>query len=302
MIDIDWTLREQMHSFGTETYKKFLCSQVIHNWSKLVDSSIAAHVRPVTIEHDVLYVDAENSAFKDQLKFFAEEIIDAINDNFASEGLLIKEIRIARGFQVVNKPPKIISKPAPQPSKVELDQITLNDEELRRCEEQSRKVSNDVLRQTVLKTLLTQARLKKFRLSNGWHKCAKCDKLCPPQEMFCEVCTIKERELMIEELFKIFYDAPYLKTWEAQKILLERMPHMRRECLLEAVESARTSLIQRIASRIRYGDEDSPDVLKLVMLSKRLPADKLTPAVIKRALLDLKFNLAELPKSARKFL
>ena len=78
------------------------------------------------------------------------------------------------------------------------------------------------------------------------------------------------------------------------------MPHMRRECLPDAVESARTSLIQQIASHVRYGDDSSPNALKLVMLEKRLPPDKLTPAIIKRALSDLQFNLAELPKFPRK--
>ena len=101
---------------------------------------------------------------------------------------------------------------------------------------------------------------------------------------------------MTEELYKIFYDEPWLKPWEAQKILLERMPHMRRECQLDVVESARTSLIQKVAGNVRFGDEESPDVLKLVALKKRLPLEKLTPAIIRRALTDLRFNLAEQPK------
>ena len=96
---------------------------------------------------------------------------------------------------------------------------------------------------------------------------------------------------MVEELYRIFYDAPQLTTRDARKILLERMPQMRTECLPEAVESARTSLIQKVAAGIRYGDEDSPDVLKLVALAKRLTPDKLTPAIIRRTLLDLQFNL-----------
>ena len=299
MIDFDLALHEQVRALGKETYKKFLGSEVIRNWSKLVDDEIAAQVVPVTIEHGVLFVDAQSSAVKDQLKFFAEEIIDAINENFGREEPLVKEIRIAKGFQIADKPPKKVSEPAPV-EEVDLEQILLTDAEAKHCEEQAQRISDDKLRQTVLQTLLTQARLKKFRLVNGWHKCARCETLCPPAETFCEVCQIKERDAMTEELFKIFYDEPWLKTWDAQKILLERMPHMRRECLPDAVESARTSLIQQIASHVRYGDETSPNALKLVMLEKRLPPDKLTPAIIKRALSDLQFNLAELPKFPRK--
>lgn len=298
MIEVELAFRKQIRAFGVEAYKKFLCGEVIHNWSKLVNKSIAAQVRPVTLEHGVLFVDSESSAIKDQLKFFAEEIIDAINEKFAEDEPIVKEIRIAKGFQIADNPPKKISPPA-QISKVELEQITLSDEEIEHCEEQSKKISNEKLRQTILKTLITQARLKKFRLANGWHKCTKCDKLCPPEEIFCEVCRIKERELMIEELFKIFYDEPWLKTWEVREILLKRMPHMYRECLPDAIESARASLIQRVASHIRFGDEESPEVLRLVMLAKRLPPDKLTPAIIKRALADLQFNLADVPKVQR---
>lgn len=302
MIELDLALHKQIRSFGAATYKKFLYSEIIYNWDKIIDESISEQVRPVTIEHGVLFVDVQNSAFKDQMKFFAEEIIDAINENFRQKEPLVKDIKIAKGFQIANKPPKQkkISEPAKK-SEVDLKQITLTEEEVKRCEEQSKKISDDKLRRSTLEMLLTQTRLKKSRLANDWHKCAKCSSLCPPQETFCEVCKVKNHKAMIDELFKIFYDEPCLKTWEAQRILLERMPHMREECLPDAVESARVSLIQRLASHIRYGDEESSDVLKLVMLEKRLPPDKLTPAIIRRALIDLQFNLADLPKFSKRF-
>lgn len=299
MDELNLESHEQIRSLGKEAYKKFLYCKVIKNWSKFVDESIAAQVKPVAIEHGVLFVEAESSAVKDQLKFFAEEIIEAINEKFAEEEPLIKEIQIAKGFQVAAMPPEKTSEPA-QAEGITIDQITLTDEEIKRCEELSQRISNLSLRQTVLNALLARERRKKFQLAHNWHKCAKCDKLCPPEEMFCEVCEIKEREAMVDELFKIFYDEPWLKTWDAQKILLERMPHMRRECLPDTVESARSSLIQRIASRIRFIDEDSPDVLKLVALAKRLPPDKVTPAIIQRTLIELQFNLTSIPRFPRR--
>ncbi len=300
MIDSDNFLHEKMRSFGEETYKKFLCHELIYNWDELVDATIAKKIRPVTIERGVLFVDVKNSAFKDQLKFFAEEIVDAINYAFAQEPPLVKEIKIAKGFQIADMPPEKISVSAQiDKLKVTLEQITLTDEEIQSCRAQSEKFSDDSLRETVFLTLLSQTRIQKFRLANGWHKCRNCDKLCPPEEIFCEACRIKERNLMIEELFRIFYDAPWLKTLEAQKILLEKMPHMRDECQPDVIESARTSLIQKVAGGIRLGDEDSPDVMKLVMLAKRLPPEKITPAIVRRTLIDLQFNLAEQPKLQR---
>ncbi len=299
MITINNFLSEKMRSLGAAAYKKFLCNEVIQNWSRLVDENIAAKVKPVTIEHGILFVDVKSSAYKDQLKFLSEDIIDSINAAFAEGEPLVTSIQIAKGFQVANMPPEKISEPSFPDKNITLEQITLSDEEIARCQRQVQKISDEKLRQTALQTLLSQARVQKFRVANGWHKCARCNAFCPPQDFFCETCAIKARAEMVDELFKIFYDEPWLKTSAAQKILLERMPHMRTECSEDAVESARTSLIQKVAGRVRFGDEESPDVLKLVMLEKRLPPDKLTPAIIRRTLIDLQFNLADQAKILR---
>ena len=294
MIEINRAIHEQMRLLGKNTYKIFLCSEVFRNWSQLVDESTAAHVKPVKIERGILFVDVKSSAFKDQLKFLKEGIINAINENFGQDGRLVKEIRITKISPVADIAPKE-EKNYTEPKVNQTltpEQITLTEEEIKHCEERSEKISNPKLRQLAFSTLISQTRLRKFRLSNGWHKCQKCNALCPPEEDFCDACSIKEREKMMKSLFKIFNDEPWLKPWEAQKILLEQMPHMDKECSLSVVESARTSLIQRIASKIHFGDEKSPNVLKLVMLERRLPLEKLTPAIIKRTLYELQFNLA----------
>ena len=98
---------------------------------------------------------------------------------------------------------------------------------------------------------------------------------------------------MFNKLRNILCTAPQLKTHEAQKILLERMPYMSDECLPETVESIRLSLIQECVSKIRFGEEDPSDVLKLVALEKRLPFNELTPAIIKRTLLDMQSKLLD---------
>ena len=286
-------LREKMRAQGAEAYAKFRCSEVIHDWSKIVDETIAEQVQPVKLEHGTLFVHVQNSAFKDQLKFVAEEIIEAINDHFGQDEPLVKEIKIAKAFQIADMPRQEGTKDNGQGTSQAFEEVTLTAEEVKACEAQAETFPVEELRPTVLATLLSQARAQKFRRAQGWHKCADCEALCPPEEIFCEVCKIKARSAMVEELYRIFYDEPWLKTRDAQKILLERMPNMRKECSPDVIESARTTLIQKVAGGIRYGDEDSPDVMKLVMLEKRLPPEKLTPAIIRRTLLDLQFNLSE---------
>ena len=296
MIELDRALHEKFRSLGAVAYKKFLCAQVQKNWSRLVDEKISAHVEPVKIERGILFVGAESSAFRDQLKFFKEEILDAINGNFAQDEPLVKEIKIVKIF----KAPAVEKKSPEPPAELKFEEIILTEEEILRCEEQTENFPDEKMRPTILNALLAQTKGQKFRLLKGWHKCKKCDALCPPEENFCEVCRIKEREAMKKFLFAILNERPWLKTFDAQKILLKRMPHMRTECTPDAIDSARTSLIQSLAGRIRFGDETSPDVKKLVMLEKRVPPEKITPALIKRALSDLKFNLAERPPSLKK--
>ena len=291
MIEINRFVHDKMRALGEEVYKKFLAGEVIRLWNDLVDKSIAAQIKPVKIEHGVLFVCSQNSAFKDQLKFLTEEIIDTINGNFRQE--IVKKIRLARAFQIAEMPPEIKMPAQIEEPQLKPEDITLTDEEIAHCKELSESFSNVRLRGIFFETLLIQARGRKFRLAKGWHKCKKCESLCPPEESFCEVCLMQERETMNKALFKIFYDEPWLKAWEARKILLEQMPHMAKECSMAAVESARTTLIQRVASRVRFGDEKSPDALRLVMLAKRLPEEKLTPVIIKRTLSELQFNLSD---------
>lgn len=294
-MELENFLHEKMRSLGAEVYQKFLCDELICHWRELVDKNISAQVQPVKVEHGILFVAVKNSAFKDQLKFLAEDLIETVNKNFGQP--LVKKIKIAPSFQVADLPPEEI--PVQIEPKISIEEITLTAEEINRCEEQASKISDETLRRQMLETLLAQAKSQKFRLMNGWHKCRNCETLCPPEEIFCEVCEIKERELMNRELFKILYDSPQIKSWDAQKLLLKKMPYMKGECSLAAVESARTSLIQKIAEQVSLGDEESPTALKLVMLEKRLPPESLTPAIIRRTLMDLQYNLAEQPKIQR---
>ena len=299
-MELEKYLREKMRSLGSETYQRFLSSELAYHWRELVDKDISDKMTPVKLERGILFVAIESSAYKDQLKFLKADIIDAINEKFGEK--IVSSICPASPLQIDKMPPDKNSRAVVEKPKLTPEDMILSEEEIQRCEERAQKVSNEKLRETVLQTLLSQAKVQKFRQASGWHKCLKCDVLCPPEEIFCEVCKIKEREAMVNALFKILYDEPYLKAWDAQKILLNEMPHMKSECTLAAIESARSSLIQKVASKVRYGDEESPDVIKLVALAKRLPPDKLTPAIIRRALIDLQFNLSEQPKLQRYFL
>ncbi|MBR1646728.1 MAG: DUF721 domain-containing protein [Selenomonadaceae bacterium] len=295
MRDIESVLQESMRALGEEPYQKFLSDEIIFYWDTLVDKSISAGVQPIVFEKGVLFIHAKSSAVKDQLKFFAEEIIDAINERFGNGEDAVKEIRPAKPFQVAEF--KKTHRRAEQPEKVEntTDEIILTPEEIAHCEASVEKIADEDLRAVMLKTLLSRAKYKKFRLSNGWHKCKSCDSLCEETETLCEVCRLKEYDKIKRLLFDIFYDKPWLGSPEVQKIFVEKFPNLREQCPIDFVNSTRTSLIQLLAGRLARdeADEDSNEIMRIVMLERQLPPEKVTPAIIRRTLGELHFNFAD---------
>lgn len=294
MKELDDVLKMTLRALGPEIYKKILSDEIFKHWDTLVDKSISAGTQPIVLENGILFVHAKSSAVKDQLKFFAEDIIDAINARFGNGGQLVKEIRPAKSFQVAafrNKyhRTELSDKIANAPS-----EIVLTADETARCEAEAQKIADDDLRTVMLQTLLSRAKFKKFKLSDGWHKCKSCDSLCEATETFCEVCRLKERDKIKRLLFDIFYDAPWLGSEDVQKIFVEKFPNLIEQCPIDFVNSTRASLIQLLAGRLARdeADEESNEIMRIVMLERQLPPEKVTPAIIRRTLGELHFNFA----------
>jgi len=294
MENIEDILHNSLRALGEENYDKFLNSEIVVHWDTLVDENIRANVRPVALEHGVLFVHSTNSAIKDQLKFFAEDILDALNSKFGKVERVVKEIRPAKPFQVAAFKERTAKPAPPKIVATALDDISLTDEETARCEMSVQKIADEDLRAVTLQTLLLRAKAQKFKLADGWHKCKTCDALCAAGETFCEVCRLRELEKIRRKLFEIFYDTPWLTSEEARKIFTDKFPNLRDRCPPDFVNSTRTSLIQLLAGRLTLDEDNdgSNEILRLVMLERRLPPEKVTPAIIRRTLNELHFNFA----------
>ena len=292
---IEDVLHNSIRALGSDIYKKFLSDEIVLHWDTLVDENISANVQPIVLENGVLFVHAKSSAVKDQLKFFVEDIIDAINDAFGNGGQAVKEIKPAKPYQVAVFNEKKRQAEANKKLAVKPDEIFLTDEEIARCEASAQKIADEDLRAVVLKTLLSQARSEKLKLSNGWHKCKSCDSLCEATETFCEVCRLREHEKLKRILFAIFYDTPWLSSEDVQKVFAEKFPNRHEQCPIDFINSTRTSLIQLLAGHLTLDDaeESSQEILRLVMLERQLPPEKVTPAIVRRTLNELHFNFAD---------
>lgn len=295
LTDIESALWHTIRLLGSGNYEKLLSNAIIAKWDSLVDKSISVIVRPVVLEHKVLYVKTNSSAANDQLKFFTEEIIDNINDAMGDGEQIVKEIRPAKAHQLAAFKEKTSPPEEPKTLAETIDEIPLSPEEIARCETSVQKISNAELRAVVLQTSLSQLKSNKFKISNGWHKCKTCDSLCAADETFCEVCRLREHEKIKRKLFDILYDAPWLSSEDVQKIFAEKFPNQRDRCPIDFVNSTRATLIQQLAGRLTLvdADESSSEILRLVMLERQLPPDKVTPAIIRRTLSELHFNFAD---------
>ena len=274
--------------------KKFMQHAVIYYWKDLFPK-YADSIFPIEVKDDVLIVDSNNNALKDRLKFIVPNIIRTINNNFDFEEPIVKDIKFGKKFKE-DPPPK---KPEPKVQKSEVESVELTPEEIAECKEKADKVIDRIQRQKILELMLTHAKAQKYKLKNGWHKCRLCTILCPPNEILCNVCKIKEREKLRINIKKIFLSAPETPFREIQKQITRKFPHLQKECTLENIESARMELILQKAAKISYGDKKSDAVLYLVSLIRQLPRQSLTQEIIDKTLKEFQFNLRDLPPYER---
>ena len=267
--------------------KKLLQQEIFNRWSEILPA-FSNKIFPVKIQGDTLIVDSNDSAAKDTLKFGAPNLVKLINAKVSPGLPIISEIKFGRLFE--NSPP--VQKNLPVEN---VEEIELTQEEIAECEKKVAAIVDENQRQFLLETFLSYAKSQKRKLQRGWHKCKFCNVLCPPKEIFCNVCKVKERGRMYKEIRKIFCATPETSFQEIQQKIIQEFPHLKAECTLEAIESARMDLISQQAKKISYGDTNSDAVKFLVRLIRQLPLEKLTPQIINRTLEEFRFNLADLP-------
>ncbi len=271
-----------------ELRKKLLQKEIFNRWQEIFPA-FADKFFPVKIDGETLIVDSNDSAFKDMLKFGAPDFIQKINEKISPGLPIISKIKFGKSFEDIPSPLKKNSAP-----KI-WEEIQLSAEEIDECKKKVAAVADETQRQFLLETILSYKKAEKRKLKSGWHKCKFCNLLCPPKEILCNICAVKEREKLFGAIKKIFLAAPETPFQEIQQKIIRQFPHLYKECTLEKIESARMDLILKRAAKISYGDTTSDAAIFLVQLIRQLPREKLTPAIINRTLEEFKFNLADLP-------
>ena len=280
-----------------ENFKsKMIRSAIFYRW-KDIAGPFADDIFPIKVVGNTLILYSKTSAAKDNFKYIAKDILDAANFIIGGGEEIFKKIDFAKSFSRPSAKTKNFSKgkKISAQKKFPVDDVELSDAELAECEKNVAEIKNPALKEIALKNYITQKKVNKIKLASGWHKCSCCDVLCPKEEIICESCRITERSKMRRAIQQYFLQNPSANFFEVTKEIKKLFPHISEEISVEIVSSERSALISSTASKISFGDTKSDAVKLLVQLYRQIPQEKLTDAVINRALKELRFNLSNLP-------
>lgn len=284
-------VQENLAQLDDESQRKLNCRMIFQHWQEIVGDD-AEEIFPVEIIGTTLTLYSDNSALKDKFKYRASTLIKKINAHF-NKKIVTKIGFNYSAFKLQRLTTGENSKPAE--NFIEDVEISLTAEELAECEKKSAVIADDERRRMLFDCLVAKKKSDKLKKFSAWHKCAVCENLCPPNENLCGVCKIYERNKMFKAIRKIFYAAPYTKFFDVQKKIYETMPHMKAQCTLNFIESARMSLIQQTVRRISFDDKTSPLAKFLVMLVRQLPEESLTEKIIDKTLHEFRFDFVDRP-------
>ena len=290
--NVDDVIQKSLATMGDKIKTKLDCLQILRRWEDFVGND-AAEIFPVELKGKTLTLYSSNSLLNDKYKFLLPELIEKINGAFNAE--VVTKIIFGKTFQAqtfnVNKN-KAPTKDEPVSDD---EEIILTDDEISECRVKAAKLKNPDTRETTFNLLIAQKKADKWKLAHDWHKCAVCENLCEPDDELCNFCQVIEPKKMSKLIRAIFIAAPYIEYKDVKKKVSAKMPHMKKFCNNDAIESARMDLIQQTASRLPYGEEDSPRAKFFVMLVNQLREEDLTEKIIRQTLNDFRFDLAERP-------
>ena len=98
---------------------------------------------------------------------------------------------------------------------------------------------------------------------------------------------------MREEIRKIFYRTPNKSYPKILAEIQKKFPHTAEICSEEIISSERSEMIRELAARVSVGDNQSDLAKTLVMIYKCVPKERLTTAIMNRALYELRFDLVD---------
>jgi hypothetical protein len=177
-------------------------------WDKIV-GELSKKSFVIFLKQGKLFVGVENSIWIQQMNFQKQSIIKKINEFLGGD--YVSEII----FKIGKKDTKdYFLKKKERDDSIDLDSVTLTDEEYLQMEEELKGIENDLIRKQTRVVLEKSYKRKKYLRLHGYRQC-ECGIYYSSTEPMCAICMNKEVLKLEETLMRAFKDRKMLKYSQA---------------------------------------------------------------------------------------
>jgi len=199
---------------GTAIIKSRLLKEGIlkSEWDKIV-GELSKKSFVIILKQGKLFVGVENSIWIQQMNFQKQSIIEKTNEFLGGD--YVSEII----FKIGKKDTKdYFLDEKERDDSIDLDSVTLTDEEYFQMEEELVGIENDLIKKQTRVVLEKSYRRKKYLKLHGYKQC-KCGIYYSSIEPMCAICMNKEVLKLEETLMRAFKDGKMLKYSQAVKVI-----------------------------------------------------------------------------------
>lgn len=271
MQKVEEILTITIRNMGIE--KKYNAQSVIVHWKKIVGDDIASHTYPVLVQSGILLIAVNNSVWCHHLSMMKDNIISKIND-FIGEKLIL-DIRFQAGNMRNFQNQEMVVPEIEYHIPYKLSKVKLAESDVHQINETVKEVHDNYLKQKIMRIMRKDLARKQLQKQNHWHQCAKCSVLCPPEESYCSVCKLAEKQRVIIKIISTLKEIPWIRHRE----LNEHIP-----CTDEEFHQAKYTLVSSIGRAIQDGDTDRFKIMIFIMLTTGAKIEAINEAVINKTL------------------
>jgi predicted nucleic acid-binding Zn ribbon protein len=148
-------------------------------WSEVVGEQVSGATQVLGVDNGVLRITTKSSVWAHELTFYKADILRRLNKRLdaAPNNPVITDIHFQnRGIEIIDTTPP----PPTDPTPSELDAVVLSPSELARIDASLAALPDERLQSKMRRARITEARLRIWRMDNGWVPCPDCGVLIPP--------------------------------------------------------------------------------------------------------------------------
>lgn len=251
--------------FGQKGFQFYLFQK---RWKNIIGDLMAKESYISGCKGPLLYVQVTNSAFMQQLYMMKGDILKELSKD--EIGKYFKDIRFFAGsprkdslpFTTVDKVNETIKKEQHRYS------VDLSPEEEQWIQSWVvGHVKSEKIRPQFAEMMEEVLKIRKGEQADGYHACAICGALCPPQEKICPACHRKLEKTRKNKVILILKENPHYTYQEVRAIL---------PCDYSLYEDARDTLIHRAKEKIFHKYSADEEKKKLLALLLHRPVSSIT--------------------------